>query len=211
LINFQKYNLNYFAICFFVIIAACRRDSNGDDAAIIHSQYTPAILLTCVDSVIQHPSGCGMIPVPTDSTSTIQIDMDQNGTFDFSITCSTWYQFVSASGPCANYNSSMIISGSSDSNEIALGSLYNTAKDFEFGDEIFDENSWFHISTLQLHVATAPFQTDFVDEKYVGIRMRSSVGYQYGWILLEKIGFKLYVKSSGIQTCPTKAIQAGHF
>jgi hypothetical protein len=152
-----------------------------------------------------------MIPVPTDSTSSIQIDMDQNGTFDFSITCSTWYQFVSASGPCANYNSSIFISGSSDSNEIALGSLYNTAKDFEFGDEIFDENSWSHISTLQLHVATAPFQTDFVDEKYVGIRMRSPVGYQYGWILLEKIGFKLYVKSSGIQTCPTKAIQAGQF
>ena len=211
MINIQKYNLGLLVVSFIFIVSACRTDSHEDDAVIIHTEYSPAVLLTCVDSVIQHPSGCGMIPVPTDSTSSIQIDMDQNGTFDFSITCSTWYQFVSASGPCANYNSSMIISGSSDSNEIALGSLYNTAKYFEFGDEIFDENSWSHISTLQLHVATAPFQTDFVDEKYVGIRMRSPVGYQYGWILLEKIGFKLYVKSSGIQTCPTKAIQAGQF
>ncbi len=211
MINIQKYNLGLLVVSFIFIVSACRTDSHEDDAVIIHTEYSPAVLLTCVDSVIQHPSGCGMIPVPTDSTSSIQIDMDQNGTFDFSITCSTWYQFVSASGPCANYNSSMIISGSSDSNEIALGSLYNTAKDFEFGDEIFDENSWFHISTLQLHVATAPFQTDFADEKYVGIRMISPVGYQYGWILLEKIGFKLYVKSSGIQTCPTKAIQAGQF
>ncbi len=211
MINFQKYNLNYFAICFFVIIAACRRDSNGDDAAIIHSQYTPAILLTCVDSVIQHPSGCGMIPVPTDSTSTIQIDMDQNGTFDFSITCSTWYQFVSASGPCANYNSSMIVSGITTANEISIGNIYNASRYYNYGEEISEQGTWFNSSLLQLHVATAPFQTDFDNEKYVGIRMGSPSEYQYGWILLEKIGFKLYVKSSGIQTCRTKAIQAGQY
>lgn len=211
MINFQKYNFSYFTVCLFLIASACRTDSNEDNAVIIHTEYIPAVLLTCVDSMIQHPSGCGMIPVPTDSTSTIQIDMDQNGTFDFSITCSTWYQFVSASGPCANYNSSMIISGIDSSNDIAIGNLFNASKYFEYGVEIFDENSWSHFATLQLQAATAPFQTDFVGEKYIGIRMNSAKGYQYGWILLEKIGFKLYVKSSGIQSCPTKAIQAGQF
>ncbi len=152
-----------------------------------------------------------MIPVPTDSISTIQIDMDQNGTFDFSITCSTWYQFISASGPCANYNSSMIVSGITPDNEIAIGNSYNASRYINYGEEISEQGTWLNSSLLQLHVATAPFQTDFNGEKYIGIRIKTSEGFRYGWILFEKTSYVLYVKSTGIQTCASKAIQAGEY
>lgn len=211
MIRFQKNNFRHLLFYLTVFTVACRTESTLDNSEVIYTEYSPPTLLTCVDSIIPHPSGCGMIPVPTDSSSTIQIDMDRNGSFDFNISCSTWYQFVSASGPCANYNSSMNITGIISACEIASESQFQVAKEFLLDEEINNANSWVNYSTLQLNAAGAPFQTDFNGERHIGIRMGSDEGYRYGWILLSKNGFNLSVQSSGLQSCSGKFIRAGQF
>ena len=50
---------------------------------ILHQTFTSPESFTCVDTVIQHPSGCGMIVYPIDTIVSRTIDLDADGQADF--------------------------------------------------------------------------------------------------------------------------------
>lgn len=192
-----------------LLFEACRKETTLDDSVILWKEFSPSIHLSCVDTMVPHPSGCGLIPIPSDSTSMVLLDVDSDGITDFEVTCTTWYQFVSASGPCANYNSSMIISGTSTNNEIATTGNWNEFYHFNIGELINANNQWMNYSTLQLHAAQGPFGADFNGLQYAGVRMKKDGEFHYGWVLFEKTDYNLYIRSVGIQTCPQLEIKAG--
>src|SRR5690606_29105944 len=100
-----------------IFIFGCKKNTSDN---ILHSELQPQIEITPVDSLIAHPT-CGYVPSPSDSTASISLDIDSDGTDDFTVSYKTWYEFLSASSPCnANYNSRIDISGTSEDKTISI-------------------------------------------------------------------------------------------
>ena len=176
---------------------------------ILYHVLNPSIVVSSVDSLIDHPSGCGYIPSPSDSSASITIDINDDGLMDFTLTCSSWYSFVSASNPCANYNTNITLSGTSNDNKLAITGNYNVVNLFEFNDELNSSQEWSNTGILMLSSALAPFSTNFNGDKYLGLKINQDQEDLFGWIYIDKNGYEITVISYAINQTANISIKAG--
>lgn len=207
---------HFMLIASCVLLVACAKDDDLEPtpaptpaADILYTELDSTLKLTSVDTLIFHPSGCGMLPSPSDSSATRSIDVDNDGAADFTIACGTWYYFVSASGPCANYNTSMTITGASDERKISITNNYNTVARYAENDVIDNTQNWVSTATLMLSSATAPFSTNFNGTTYIGLKIGSDQGDRFAWLRLRKEGYVLTLYSHAIAASSTGQILAG--
>lgn len=205
------YKFASIALLIFVI-SGCTKDVTETQLptdSIVHTELQPFLEVTSVDTVLSHPSGCGSYPLPADSAASLALDINDDGQSDFTLSCTSWYQFVSASGPCANYNTSIVLTGTSADNQIALSQDYNIVKLFAFGDIISGLGEWANSSTLMLSAATTPFDTDFNGDHYIGLKMTQGQNVYYGWLSINKTDYLMTVKSYALNLTSGNDITAG--
>ncbi len=189
---------------------ACKKAKSSSSSFIQYAEWTPPIQATAVDSMVLHPSGCGLTPVPADSTVIVELDIDQDGLTDFILQCTSWYQFVSASDPCANYHQSITISGASEFNNIAIDGNYNAVHILNHGESVGATLNWSNTATLLLASANAPFSTDFSGNAYLGLQIVANNSHlHFAWLSLQKTGSQVSLLSWAIQKSESTSIQAG--
>lgn len=179
------------------------------DVLINYHEINPTETFTCVDTIIQHPSGCGMIVQPADSAVSRTIDLDADGQADFEISCTSWYQFQSASYPCVNYNVSFVISALQNNGAIATVGNFNEVRKYAENDSIQITDQWHASAAMLLDVAQAPFITDFNGTNFFGLKIRKNNEDWYGWLKLNKDGYNLTLLASGVKQGPSTGIKAG--
>jgi hypothetical protein len=189
--------------------SACKKDKVQLPDNILFQQFNPELQITSVDSMVLHPSGCGYIPVPSDSLASLSLDLNNDGTADHTVNCSSWYQFVSASGPCANYNQSITLIGTSEDNLIAVTSFYNIAEEQYEGNEIGGNQIYYKNSTIMLNSAQAPFSYNFVGDRYLGVQMKIQGKSHFGWIRINKTGSLIRIISCAMNLTPNHSILVG--
>jgi len=193
------------SICIF----SCNKESENIPDDIMHYELNPQLELTSVDSLINHPSGCGNIPIPSDSSASLSLDINNDGTNDFSISCLSWYEFVSASGPCANYNTSITIHGTTEKNKISIQENYNTIKTLNFNDIIDNSYNWHENATLMISSAQAPFSTNFNGSVYLGLKLKQDEEEYFGWLYINKSDYLITIMSYAINQTAHNCIHAG--
>lgn len=202
--------LSIFILCSFIlVIQACTKDKIHIEPPIIYHEQNPSEFFTCVDTVVAHPSGCGSVIQPSDSIVERLFDLDLDGNPDYKITCTSWYNFVSASYPCANYNSTIIISGIDTSTFIATTGMFNDSQKYALSDSIRSTDQWRSSAALLLFVQQAPFTTTFDGLAYFGLKMKKNGEDWFGWVQLEKNTYKIRVLSHAVKTGQSTGIKAG--
>jgi len=170
-----------------MIIISCDEETETElKDKIIYVDLSADLTLHPVDSVGFHPSGLcqEVIPFPSDSTVIVDLDINQDGDDDFRFTYSTFYEWVSASSPCANYNSTLQVSGlkadnkimvaNEDMNEISVlenGDLINS-------DQLFSDNAIIYRDNAMAFL----YFGDFLGEGFIGFKLS---GGELGWIKLD--------------------------
>ena len=175
---------------------------------IIYTQFQPFVELTSVDTFVDHPSGCGLIPVPGDSYLEYMLDIDDNGTDDFMLVIKTWYYFVSASGPCRNYQYRIELRGLYE-NMVTSEGMYSLPVFLNSGDVIDQSLEWQSTTNLMMDVAGAPFSSDFEGDRYVGLKLSSGKDSYFGWLYLSKLKFTVTLKACAVNQAANNSIQAG--
>jgi hypothetical protein len=209
----MKINL-YILLLISSAIIGCSKENDlepenpiADD--IIYTELNPNIQITSVDSLIYHGSGCGYVPSPSDSTASVSFDIDNDNIVDFTLSCNSWYNFVSASGPCANYNTSIVLSGTSNDNKVAISGDYNIVKKYVLNDVIDNSQQWSNTAMLMLSSASAPFATNFNDTVYLCLKINTVQGDYFGWIYIDKNGYDVTVISYAFNQSVNNSIKAG--
>ena len=127
-------------------------------------------------------------PVPTDSTASCNFDADNDGIADFLVVISNWYEFVSASNPCGNFQYVSSISSLKAGDSLAAnGNSLLCARVFAAG-EVINESSLYSpgIETVRAYWMAMPCGNDHPEGPgYYGFKMKKGTGYMYGWILLD--------------------------
>lgn len=201
------------SLLLFLLLTGCFKDKvpvpPPVSYPILHQEFLPIESFSCVDTLIQHPSGCGIIVQPSDSLVTRTIDLDADGQADFEISCSSWYHFLSASYPCVNYNTSYMISAQQSGAAIATIGNYNEIKKYVESDSIRPTDQWRTSAALLLAVTQAPFVTNFNGLSYFGLKLSKANGEWFGWLKLSKDNFNLTLLATGVKLGPSSGIQAG--
>jgi hypothetical protein len=198
----------YILILISSTIIGCSKDNAILDS-IAYTELDPSIQITSVDSLVYHGSGCGYVPSPSDSTASISFDINDDSIDDFTITCNSWYNFVSASGPCVNYNTSIVLSGTSDENKVSIAEDYNIVKRYDLNEVIDNSQQWSNTAMLMLSSATAPFTTNFNGATYLGLKVNTEQGDYFGWIYIDKNGYDVTIISYALNQSINNSIYAG--
>lgn len=172
-------------------------------------EFTPSIYATTFGEYWSHPSGCGTVILPQDSSANASFDADGDGIDDFTIQLSNWYNWVSASGPCANYNYSSSVVGLSEDAQLAVEpNYYGIALPLDSGAWVFQETHWWSQSAfLGMDAAMVPFYANFSGQGYLGFRLLKEDQYVYGWIFLEKTAQTIEVSACAVNHTPEVNIQ----
>jgi hypothetical protein len=195
--------------CFILILQACTKDKIHVEPQISYQELNDTEFFTCVDTIIAHPSGCGWVIQPADSMTQRTLDLDGDGTADFNITCTSFYNFVSASYPCANYNSTIIINGIDTNAFIATTGMFIDSRKYALSDSIRSTDQWRSSAALLLFVQQAPFTTTFDGLAYFGLKMKKNGEDWFGWVQLEKNTYKIRILSHAVKTGQSTGIKAG--
>jgi len=203
-----------------VIIISCNKDADVEltepdnelKSTIFYQDLSPDLTLSPVDSVGTHPSGLCLeiIPFPSDSTVTVDLDINQNGIDDFRFTYSTFYEWVSASNPCSNFNSKLEISGLTVENKIMIANEdMNEISVLESGELISTDNLFSDNAIIYRDYAQAfLYFGDFTGEGFIGIKLE---GGELGWIKLnfQKGSFTCTIMAYGYNETINSQITAG--
>ena len=176
----------------FIFISSCQKSDDDTHVppvvapsdSIVYHYLDPNLILHPVISFGPHPSGlCNkIIPYPSDSVVTATLDINGDGVHDFQFTYRNFYQLVSMSGPCANYNSEVIITGLNIGSEIASRTEYDHLEVFILNDTISSNSNYSGTVRVYRDIAANPSNFGgFGGVGYVGIKLADS---GYGWMKL---------------------------
>lgn len=196
-------------VLFSVIMVRCTKDTTPKNDAILHTDLQPPLEIESVDSLVFHSSGCGYVPFPADTMKNNALDINKDGIDDFTLTCKSWYQFVSASNPCANYNTSIVISGISDDNQIAVIGNYSEAKKYELDAVINNSQNWSNSATLKLGSAQAPISIDFNGNNYLGLKLKKGQNSHFCWLYLNKTNNTIKILAFAANLTEGNSIRVG--
>jgi hypothetical protein len=192
-----------------LLLIGCEKKEILSQDNVLCTELQPSVEISSVHSLVWHPSGCGNVPSPSDSSASISLDINNDGTNDFTIYCSSWYHFVSASIPCGNYNTSMTITGTNSNNQIATNGNFDIAKLYSLGEKIESSGVWKVSSTLMRSSVTYPYGTNFEGSKYLGLKIRQEQNDYFGWLYINKDGYVITVMSYAINLTVNNSIITG--
>jgi hypothetical protein len=173
------------------------------------------VTVTSLDSLVYylHWSGDCYIPYPEDSVAHFDLDINNDGLFDFRISHSHWFgsHLWSPSSQCSQYDNYKIEISSPD-NEICADAtdvgLYFKPLQLNAGDRLDNDLFWASRVYIYLLSATA---MDFYESKsdYLGVRVHKSDSVYYGWILVEFTRYQLTIKEYAINLTASNPIIVG--
>jgi len=170
-----------------LMISSCVKDKDLTDE-IIFVDLNPDLILNPVDSVGLHPSGLcqQVIPFPSDSIISTDIDINQDGQNDYRFTFTNFYEWVSASYPCANYNSIVQINALINGNKVVIANEeMHDIKVLNCNDNINKKDLFYDNAFIYRNVAMGNlYFGDFSGEGYIGFKLSNG---ELGWI---KINFQ---------------------
>ena len=148
-------------------------------------KHNPYLILKPLDRVGQiSTSECTKpFPFPSDSTQSVEIDMNQDGNNDFEFTYSTRYEAISPNDSCMNYSSSIVMKSIDFKNNILLkNKSTEEIQLFEEGSKVSNnlKASTKAIIYLDDAINSEHFEIDNGNQ-YIGIKMFTG---GYGWIKL---------------------------
>lgn len=204
--------LGFISILLGLIFFSCKKDSNSNvpkvfDIATLTIDSNR--IVTSIDTIIAHPSGCGMIPSPSDSLDVDSLDLDLNVGIDAYVSAKSWYQFVSASYPCANYCHSLIFGSVQNKVEFTKSGMYNQVGLINENETIDSTKEWMGSITLSLYVPNAHFSCGYQGINYVGFRVLKNSGYQYGWLKVKATNYGVSIVSGALNQTVDMGIPAG--
>ncbi len=201
-----------FSFCIVFSFLSCRK-SHLEVDDIYYYNIIPDTTITSVSSYYPF-SG---IPNPNDSTASIQIDLDNDGINDITLSVSHYYQWQSASNPLSNYfyQSGLNMINSIDS--IATLNYYDTqfgvnltVLNFLHINDAINSNLRYHTSaTIKSIVFWGPSYNGPYGDSYVGFKIKRNGNYHYGWILISRSGSNLTIKEFALNRTPNRKILAG--
>lgn len=197
----------YTAVFALLVLVSCKKEESK--SGILFTQPDPFIQVTSVDALIPHGSGCGLVPSPADSTASVTLDINNDGLGDFNLSCVSWYDFVSASSPCANYNTRIILSGTSNTNQVSVSGNYDIVTRYDLAQTIDDVQDWSNSAVIMMNSATVPFSADFNGTAYLGVKVETNQGDHFGWIEVYKNFYQVEISSYAINQQAGSPIQAG--
>jgi hypothetical protein len=196
-----------------MILISCNKDSEDVlTNKIMYIDLNPDITLHPVDSIGLHPSGLcqEIIPFPSDSTVIVNLDINQDGVNDFRFTYSTFYEWVSASSPCSNYNSTLQVDGLSSTNKIKVENEDKHEVSILENGDVINTNQLFANNAILYRDNTMSFLNfgEFSDERFIGIKLSSG---ELGWIKLnfQKNSFTCTILECGYNETKNAQITAG--
>lgn len=204
----------FFTFVFFSItVISCDKDSAGNfKDKIVYQDLSPDLILHPVDSQGFHPSGfCQeIIPFPSDSTVIVDLDINHDGDYDFRFTYSTFFELVSASSPCANYNSVLHVKGLSAEEKIKVANEdMREISILEKGDFIEADQLYAnHAIIYRDNEMAFLYFGAFAGEGFIGIKLS---GGELGWIKLnfQKDSFLCTIMEYGYNEAINSEIMAG--
>ena len=212
---FSKAKSLFLFLSLMLILQACKKDDDTVTVSeeIKYTSHSPAIEFSSVDSIHFTPFGTSCPEIfPSDSTTQRQFDIDNDGTYDFVINIQHWFNASADSSSCNNYNFSIYISGIDKNREVATDGIYNIANFYDSNEEIGalgESVSWNKNSTLMLKVSGAPYSTDFIGDKYIGLKIIGEEDYNYGWLQITKSNLTLKVSGYALNEKVKQSIRAG--
>jgi len=103
----------------------------------------------------------------------------------------------------------MLISGTSNENQIAVTGNYNVVNLLGLDNTVDSNRTWTQGGTLMSSSVVAPFSYNFSGNKYIGVRIKNGQLDNFGWIYLNKTGYKITIISYAINLSGNNAISTG--
>ena len=173
-----------------VLLPSCKKAEDNHDPLpddILYCEIEPDVVMNSINYLYEHPSRCLLVPSPADSTVEYKFDVDIDGIKDFKITVNTTYEFVSASGPCANYHLRMYIQSLKSSEYISCQeNNFNNGNFLVAGDSINSKLLYHTSAMFHLVAPLAPYFT-FSGDKFAR-QISFQVQTMYGWIKMSGQG-----------------------
>jgi hypothetical protein len=215
-----KASILFATICLLVLCDCKKKNKCSANADLPDSiVYTKLIPDTTVSSV-RNNLGWMEWPPEKDSSASIFLDVDHNGTMDIQIFAYVYYHFISASSPQANYDFGLSFGMVRDQDDVAVSQPCDHCGNspvcaFKEGSAISDNYRYFKGGIV--YNSGAPeydfcycnaLSSDTVGT-YYGFRIYDGGCYKYGWILLYGGGSALTVEAYAINETKGKSILAG--
>lgn len=170
-----------------LLMSSCDKEINTK-YEIFYKKYNAALVLNPADSVgqISNVHCEKFFPFPSDSTESVEIDVNEDGVNDYRFTYTTNYELISATDSCENYGSRIVMQALGIGNSILIeNNTSNNLQFFELDDRIPNNSKNATTATI--------FSDNFQNHdnielgggyKYIGI---SSFSGGFGWI---KVSYK---------------------
>jgi hypothetical protein len=211
----QYFKITLFLILLSIQFFSCKKKSEEinntippDD--IVYTDFSPDTSFTSVRTWIN--TGMGTFPVPSDSSAGMGLDFDQDSIINVYVGINTFYEFVSASNPEANYNYSANLAPAQPNDSIASESMGQPKAKIFKKDSIIPGNSTFYWLGIMYGEGVSTFHVPAPQgDAYFGFKIAKSGGYQYGWVLLRIDSWSkiLTIKEYAINRTLNKPIMAG--
>lgn len=204
--------ISYFLTGISLFFFSCEKDKTVFPAEvydIMQLDFDTNRVVSSIDAFINHPSGCGLIPFPSDSLDIDSLDLNNDLIKDSYISAKSWYQFVSASYPCVNYCHSVIITANQGDIQFTKNGTYNQVDTLILNEVIDSTKDWSNSVAFALFVPNAPFTCSYNGTHYVGYRVVNGAGYQYGWLKVKSINNGISLIDGALNRTIDMGIPAG--
>jgi hypothetical protein len=190
-----------------LIIISCKKDETQPDNIVFGNMSSTITKSTVRYYDIEDHSVCRVyIPIPTDSSTTIPLDINNDDENDFIIKLSHNYWVPTEyCGHCSIYEYNIIIQGVSSYDYIAMSDQSTTAAYFDNSDIISLDNMWTNEAILILEGGCIRPIFD-IENEYIGFKHDKKIG----WIKIESSANNgLTVENYAINLTDNNSIIAG--
>jgi hypothetical protein len=217
MLSLKNHHFSYSITCLlsttiiFNQLTACtpKEDAIPATADVVYFSFDTTQIFTPATAYVMHPSFCGYVPVPEDSSVQFYIDLNLDSQPDYEITMANWIDYVSASNPCANYSSGITIQGLDSNFKVATTGNFPIAKNFYPEERIDEIENWQYLAYLKLQVPAPPFTTNLQVDVILGLKSIRNNNYFYGWIKLRISANGIILVKEAFNKTPSLAVQAG--
>lgn len=174
----MKNNLWYLLFTGILLFSCNKKEGNGKDQ-ILYKSFSPTVDMQSMryDTLQNHTICSVLVPVPSDSSISYDLDLNDDQTTDFRLVVSHSEHNGSYCGHCSVFTYNIYITGLSEENKIATSGNYSAARIFNESAVIDLNNNWSSRGDLLLQGGCAlPFSVSF-EEGYIGLRIKDSFGY----------------------------------
>ncbi len=201
-------NLLLFLTIGAIILTSCDKEDGIEADQIIFSDLSsPVTASTVRDWDIEDLGVCKVdIPIPGDSSTTINIDINNDSKTNFIIELShnLWVP-TQYCGHCSIYEYDIIIRGVNSLDSIAYSDYPSVAAFFKDGDQLSLDNTWTHEAILVMRGGCLR-PTFTVENEYIGLKHND----QMAWMKIEEAPDNgLIIMNYAINLTENKTIKAG--